>query len=71
VRQRAAAGVQRLWVNRALGCCLYGKSIELCKQNGIDVIAGVCPMMFQEWVDIGHRCMKLWFRATGAMPSRT
>ena len=59
VRQCAAKGVRRLRIHRALGSCHYDKSIELCKQNGIDVIAGGCPMMFQEPVDIGHRCMKL------------
>jgi len=66
VHQCAAKGVRRMWIHRAMGSSLSEKTVEMCRESGIEV---GCPMMFQAPVDIGHRCMKWWFRLTGALPS--
>jgi len=66
VHQCAAKGVRRLWIHRAMGSSLSEKTVEMSRESGIEV---GCPMMFQAPVDIGHRCMKWWFRLTGALPS--
>jgi len=41
----------------------------MCYENGIVAIAGGSPMMLQEPVGMGHRCMKWWLRVTGGLPS--
>jgi len=68
VGQCIQAGVPRVWMHRSFGNSVSEEAVTLCVEHGIEVIAGGCPMMFQEPVDFGHKCMKWWFRATGSLP---
>src|SRR3989304_1301071 len=44
------------------------EAADLCRQNGITVIAGACPMMFLPGADFGHRCMRWVLGLTGGLP---
>ena len=36
----------------------------------ITVIDGGCPLMFDPTADFGHKCMKFFLSASGAVPKR-
>ena len=38
-------------------------------RDGIDVIAGACPMMYGPGVDLGHTCMRWFLKLTGGLPA--
>jgi uncharacterized protein len=70
VRQCAAAGVPRVWMHRSFGTgSVSAEAAAIGESAGIRVIAGACPMMFIEPVDIGHRCMRWLLGATGKLPA--
>ena len=66
-------GVDHVWMHYN---ALFGESnssvseeaAEYCRQNGINVIAGGCPLMFGEGADIGHKCMRWLLGITGKLP---
>jgi hypothetical protein len=45
------------------------EAVNLCREKGIEVIPGACPMMFCEPVDFGHRCMRWLLKVTGGLPA--
>lgn len=78
VRQCIEAGVPRVWLHSALGTrprlmksvaasitSVSPEAVRLCRDNGITVIPGSCPMQFLG--DFGHTCMRGLLRATGAL----
>jgi hypothetical protein len=66
-RDAAAAGVPRLWMhgNGFAASSVSEKATALCRENGITVIDGGCPMMF---FDFGHKCMKWMLKVMGRLP---
>lgn len=40
-----------------------------CRQHGISVIAGACPMMAGPGTDLGHTCMRWVMKLTGGLPA--
>jgi uncharacterized protein len=69
VRQCAAAGVGRVWMHRSFGTgSVSAEAAAIGESAGIRVIAGACPMMFIEPVDMGHRCMRWLLGVTGKLP---
>jgi predicted CoA-binding protein len=70
VEQCRQAGVGQVWMHRSFGQGSVSEvAVELCKESGISVIPGGCPMMFCEPVDLGHRCLRWVLRLTGGLPS--
>jgi predicted CoA-binding protein len=71
VRESAAAGVRRVWMHSsaAKGSSVSADAVEYCRQHGITVIAGACPMMFGAGVDFGHRCMRWFLQVSGGLPT--
>ena len=68
VRDCAEAGVPRIWMHRSfVGSSVSDEAVAQCREAGIEVIAGGCPMMFCH-PDIAHRCMKWITRMTGGLP---
>ncbi len=66
----AEAGVTRVWIHRSFGQgSVSEEAVRVCKENGIAVIAGGCPLMFCEPVDIAHRCMRWFLGVRGRLPS--
>ena len=55
----AQKGIRRVWLHRSFGPgSVSDAAVALGKELGVEVLAGGCPMMFAEPVDLGHRCMR-------------
>jgi len=68
-RQCAAAGVRRVWMHRSFGQGSVSEAaVAFCRQNGIEVIAGGCPMMYCQPADFGHKCLRWVLGVTGGLP---
>ena len=65
------AGVRRVWMHQSLakGSSVSPQAVEYCREHGISVIAGACPMMFGSDVDFGHACMRWILRLKGGLPT--
>ena len=64
-----ALGVSRVWIHRSFGQgSVSEEAVRLCKEKGIPVIAGACPMMYCKPVDFAHRCMRGILGLTGGLP---
>jgi len=70
VRDCGEAGIPRVWMHQALGkgTSVSQEAVEYCRQHGISVIGGACPMMFGDGVDFGHACMRWILKLTGGLP---
>ena len=69
VRQCSEIGIPRVWMHRSLGAGSVSEAaVAHCRDRGISVIAGGCPMMFCEPVDFGHRCLRWALGAMGRLP---
>ena len=56
VRDCVARDVKRVWLFKGAGAgAVSDEAIALCDANGLDVIAGACPLMFLEPVGWFHR----------------
>lgn len=79
VRQCIEAGVPRVWMHCVLGTrprflkklatsigSVSPEAVRLCRDNGIEVIPGSCPMQFLG-EDVPHACIRGVLRATGAL----
>jgi predicted CoA-binding protein len=70
VDECVALGVRWVWMHRAFGAGSVSEAaVAKCREHGIRVIAGACPMMYCEPVDTGHRCMRWILRVSGRMPA--
>jgi len=66
VQSCADAGIKRVWIHRAFGQGSVDEAaLNLCRELGLSVIPGSCPMMFCEPVDIAHKCMRWFFSVSG------
>lgn len=67
VRDCAEAGIKRVWMhnNTLLPSSVSDEAVTFCQENGIDVIAGACPMMF---LDVGHKCLRWVLQTMGRLP---
>jgi predicted CoA-binding protein len=69
VRQCREAGVRQVWMHRSFGPgSVSEKAVELCREAGISVIPGGCPMMFCQPIDFGHKCIRWFLKVTGSLP---
>jgi predicted CoA-binding protein len=71
VHECSEAGVRRVWMHQSLakGSSVSQDAVEFCHQHDISVIAGACPMMYGDGVDIGHRCMRWILKLSGGLPT--
>lgn len=70
VREAADLGVRHVWFHRGLGPgSVDAEAVRLAESLGLDVIAGGCPLMFLEPVDVGHRCIRWVSEVTGRLPA--
>lgn len=64
VRACAELGIGRVWMHRSFGeGSVSEEAVALCRDRGISVIVGGCPMMYCGKVDLAHRCMR-WILET-------
>jgi predicted CoA-binding protein len=64
------AGVRRVWMHQSLakGSSVSPAAVDYCRLHEISVIAGACPMMYGDGVDLGHACMRWFMKLTGGLP---
>lgn len=62
--------IPRVWMHRSLGNSVSEQAVKMCRQNGITVIPGGCPMMFCQPVDFGHKCLRWMMTLTGGVPKK-
>ena len=65
------AGVHRVWMHQSIGkgSSVSPQAVDYCRQHDITVIAGACPMMYGDDVDVGHTCIRWILGLTGGLPS--
>ena len=69
VRECGERGIGHVWFHRSFGeGSVSAEALQECEKLGIECIAGGCPMMFCEPVDIAHKCMRWWLQRGGRVP---
>ncbi|MFQ5569300.1 MAG: CoA-binding protein [Rhodothermales bacterium] len=69
VQECDAFGIRHVWMHRSFGQgSVSEEAVALCRERGISVIPGACPMMFCEPVDLPHTCMRWLLGVTGGLP---
>lgn len=67
----AELGVSRVWIHRSFGTgSVSDEAVAYCRDHGMQVIAGGCPMMFVPGGDFGHKCMRFVLNMTGGLPKQ-
>jgi predicted CoA-binding protein len=62
-------GIPRVWLHKGLGpSSVSDEAVGLCKEHGIEVVDGACPMMFAEPVGWFHRMHRGERKLTGRLP---
>jgi uncharacterized protein len=62
-------GIRQVWMHRGFGGGSVSPSAaETGRKQGIRVIDGGCPLMFDPTADGAHKCMKFFLAMTGAVP---
>jgi len=72
--QCVEAHVPRVWMHRShrlMGNSVSETAVRLCREKGIAVIPGACPMMFLKPIDFPHLCLRELLRLTGGLPRPT
>ena len=71
MRECAELGIQHVWMHRGPGGgSVSEEAARYGREQGITVIDGGCPLMFDPTGDFGHKCMKAIFSLTGAVPRK-
>lgn len=69
MRECAGLGIKHVWMHRSIGGgSVSGGAAAYGRQQGISVIPGGCPLMFEPVSDGAHKAMKFVFTLTGAVP---
>jgi predicted CoA-binding protein len=69
VRDCAQAGVQRVWMHRGAGAgAVSAGAVTFCREQGIEVVEGECPLMFLSGAGFVHRAHGAWRRLWGSYP---
>jgi hypothetical protein len=64
-------GITRVWMHRSLGPgSVSDAAAEYGRRQGITVIDGGCPLMFDPIADPGHKVMRFVCTLTGKVPKR-
>jgi len=69
VQECADLGIRHVWMHRSFGTGSVCESATLLgRRNGITVIDGGCPLMFDPTADGAHKVMRAIFTLTGKVP---
>jgi uncharacterized protein len=69
VRECAAAGIQRVWLYRAVGQGAVSEAaVAACREAGIEVVAGECPFMFMDGSGFPHNLHACVRKLLGSFP---
>jgi hypothetical protein len=71
MRECAELGIAHVWMHRSFGGGSVSKdAADYGRQQGIKVIDGGCPLMFEPTADAGHKAMRFVFTLAGNVPRR-
>jgi uncharacterized protein len=71
MRECAELGIKHVWMHRSFGTGSVSKvAAEYGRRQGITVIDGGCPLMFDPTADLGHKAMRFVFTLTGKVPTQ-
>jgi len=63
VREAIARGIPRVWLQKGFGpSSVSEEAVRLCRENGVEVVDGACPLMWSEPVKGGHRVHRVFAR---------
>lgn len=69
MRACADLGIRHVWMHRSFGAGSVSEAAaEYGRQQGIAVIDGGCPLMFDPTADRAHKAMRLVFTLRGHVP---
>ncbi|MGH8835643.1 MAG: CoA-binding protein, partial [Actinomycetes bacterium] len=69
MRECAELGIKQVWMHRSFGAgSVSSTAAEYGRQQGITVIDGGCPLMFEPVADPGHKVMRFVFTMAGNVP---
>jgi predicted CoA-binding protein len=69
MRECAELGIRKVWMHRSFGGGSVSSSATAYgREQGITVIDGGCPLMFDPTADGAHKCMKFFLSMSGAVP---
>ncbi len=67
----ADLGIRQVWMHRGPGAGSVSETAAAYgREQGITVIAGGCPCMFDPTADFGHKAMRAVFTLTGNVPRK-
>lgn len=71
VRECAEINIKNVWMHNGMGgTSISENAVIFCREHGISVISGGCPMMFVKDADFGHRFMRWVQKLTGKLPKQ-
>lgn len=71
MRECAELGIKNVWMHRSFGKGSYSvEAAEFGREQGIEVIEGGCPLMFEPCSDGAHKVMKTILTWTGTVPRK-
>lgn len=71
MRECVRLGIKHVWMHRAFGAGSVSKAAaDYGRAQGIAVIDGGCPCMFEPTADRGHKLMRVLFTLNGNVPRR-
>lgn len=71
MRECAALGIKQVWMHRSLGAGSVSRAAATFgRDQGIIVIDGGCPLMFDPAADGFHKALRFWCGLTGAIPKK-
>jgi uncharacterized protein len=71
MRECVELGVYQVWMHRLYGTgSVSDAATQYGRENGITVIDGGCPLMFDPTADAGHKVLRLFSEATGKVPRK-
>jgi predicted CoA-binding protein len=69
MRECAELGIKHVWMHRGPGAGSVSEAAaDYGRKQGIAVIPGGCPCMFDPTADLGHKAMRVMFTLTGNVP---
>lgn len=64
-------GIRNVWMHRSFGKgSVSDSATKYGREQGITVIDGGCPLMFEPCSDAGHKAMRFIFTMTGKVPKQ-
>ena len=71
MRECAELGIKHVWMHRSFGTGSVSEAATgYGRQQGITVIDGGCPLMFDPTADLGHNAIRFVCTLTGTVPRR-